>query len=76
MVALVNNVPMVTMITTGFFVILFTSAESTCEDFHVHAIGEVDIEVHLFLTSVPGGGKWLASSPSRFTPRERAPITH
>jgi hypothetical protein len=28
------------------------------------------------LTSVLYGGEWLASRPSRFTPRERAPDTH
>ena len=67
---------MVTMITTDMFVILFTSANGICEDFRVHAMGEVDVEVHLFLTSVPGGGEWLASCPGRFTPREIAPATH
>jgi len=76
MVALVNNVSMVTMITTDFYVILFTSANGTCEYFRVHAMGEVEVEVHLFLTSVPGGGEWLALRPSRFAPRERSPATH
>jgi hypothetical protein len=28
------------------------------------------------LTSALDGGEWLASSPGRFTPKERAPVTH
>jgi hypothetical protein len=28
------------------------------------------------LTSALGGGEWSASRPDRFTPRERAPVTH
>jgi hypothetical protein len=28
------------------------------------------------LTSAPDGGEWSASRPGRFTPRERAPVTH
>ena len=39
-------------------------------------MGEVEVEVHLFLTSVPGGGEWLATRPGRFAPRERTPATH
>lgn len=50
MVALVNNVPMVTVITTIVLIILFTSAKGTCEIFHVHAMGEMEVEVYSFLT--------------------------
>jgi hypothetical protein len=66
---------METMITTDIF-ILFTSANGICEEFRVHAMVEVEVEVHLFLTSVPGRGEWLASRPGRFTPREITPATH
>jgi hypothetical protein len=37
------------------------------------AYGRVDVESHIFLTSVLVGGKWSASRPYRFTPGERAP---
>jgi hypothetical protein len=40
------------------------------------AYGGFDVGVHIFLTSVPDGGEWSASRPSRFTPGERAPNTH
>jgi hypothetical protein len=40
------------------------------------AYGGIDIEVHISLTSALVGGKWSASRPGRFTPRERAPGTH
>lgn len=76
MVALVNNVLMVTMITTDVLVNSFTTEKGTCEDSRVKAIGVVEVEVHSFLNSVPGGGEWLASRPGCFTPRERAPATH
>jgi hypothetical protein len=31
---------------------------------------------HIFLTSALVGGEWSASSPGRFTPEERASVTH
>jgi hypothetical protein len=65
---------MVTMITTDILN-LFTIANGIYEDFRVHAMGELEVEVHLFLTAVPGGGEWLVSRPGRFTPRERAQAT-
>jgi hypothetical protein len=37
---------------------------------------EVDVLIHIFLTSVLVGGQWSASCPGRFTPGERAPGTH
>jgi hypothetical protein len=37
--------------------------------------GEVDVWIHIFLTSVLAGGEWSASSPSRFTHGEKAPGT-
>jgi hypothetical protein len=40
------------------------------------AYGGVDVQIHVFLTSAIVGGKWSASRPDRFTPRERAPGTH
>jgi len=33
----------------------------------------LEIERHVFLTSELDGGEWSASSPSCFTPGERAP---
>jgi hypothetical protein len=38
--------------------------------------GGVDVEIHIFLTSVLAGGDWSNSRPGRFTPGERAPGTH
>jgi hypothetical protein len=38
--------------------------------------GGVDVQIHIFLTSVLFGREWLASRPGRFTPGERAPDTH
>jgi hypothetical protein len=38
--------------------------------------GGVDVYIHIFLTSALVGGKWPASRPGCFTPRERAPVTH
>jgi hypothetical protein len=40
------------------------------------AYGEVDLYIHIFLTSALVGGEWSASSPGRFTPGERAPGAH
>jgi hypothetical protein len=37
--------------------------------------GEVDVQTHVFLTSVLVAGEWLASRPGRFTPGERIPST-
>jgi hypothetical protein len=37
------------------------------------AYGEVDIWIHIFLTSSLAGGEWLASGLDRFTPEERSP---
>jgi hypothetical protein len=38
--------------------------------------GEVDVQIHILLTSTLVGGEWLASLPFGFTPWERAPGTH
>jgi hypothetical protein len=35
--------------------------------------GEVDVQIHGFLTSTPVGGEWSASRPCRFTTEKRAP---
>jgi hypothetical protein len=40
------------------------------------AYERVDVEIHVFLTSVVVGGEWSASLPGRFTPGERVPGTH
>jgi len=37
---------------------------------------KADVQIHAILTSAPDGGKWLASRPGRFTPREIAPGTN
>jgi hypothetical protein len=34
-------------------------------------VGEVDVYRHVLLSSVVGGGNWLASSSGRFTPLTR-----
>jgi hypothetical protein len=39
-------------------------------------MGGVEVEIHAYLTSALDGGKWSASLPGRFTPKERAPGTH
>jgi hypothetical protein len=36
----------------------------------------VDVQTHVFLTSVLVGGEWSASRPGRFTSREGAPGTY
>jgi hypothetical protein len=36
----------------------------------------VDVKIHVFLTLALVGGEWSASRPGRFSPRERAPVTH
>jgi hypothetical protein len=38
--------------------------------------GVVDVQIYVFLTSVLVWGKWSASCPGRFAPRERAPCTY
>jgi hypothetical protein len=38
--------------------------------------GEVDVQIHIFLTSALVGGERSASRPGRFTPREKASVTH
>jgi hypothetical protein len=38
--------------------------------------GGVDVEIHVFLTSILVGGEWSVSRPGSFTPRERAPSIH
>jgi hypothetical protein len=38
--------------------------------------GDVDLWIHVFLTSVLVGGEWSASRPCRFTPGESALGTH
>jgi hypothetical protein len=39
-------------------------------------MGGVDVEIHIFLTSVLAGGEWSTARPGRFTPGERAPGSH
>jgi hypothetical protein len=34
---------------------------------------EVDVLIHIFLTSALLGGEWLVSLPGRFTPGEKTP---
>jgi hypothetical protein len=34
----------------------------------------VDVQIHIFLTSVLAGGEWSASCPGRYTPVEKAPV--
>jgi hypothetical protein len=38
--------------------------------------GGVDVQIHIFFTSVIVGGEWSASRLGRATPEERAPGTH
>jgi hypothetical protein len=38
-------------------------------------IGEVEVQLHTFLTLAYDGGEWSASCPGHFTPRERVPGT-
>jgi hypothetical protein len=40
------------------------------------AYGEVDAQIHIFLTSAVAGGEWSASRPGRFIPWERVPAFH
>jgi hypothetical protein len=40
------------------------------------AYGEMDVYIHVFLTSAQGGDERWASRPGRFTPGERAPCTY
>jgi hypothetical protein len=40
------------------------------------AHGEVDVKIHIFLTSAQTGGEWSVSRSCRFTPGQRAPGTH
>jgi hypothetical protein len=42
------------------------------KNYAMRADWEVDIQIHIFLTSAPDGGHCSASRPVRFTPRERA----
>jgi hypothetical protein len=39
------------------------------------AYGGVDVQIHIFLTSVLAGGEWSASRTGRLTPGETAPGT-
>jgi hypothetical protein len=36
----------------------------------------VEVQIHVFKTSVLVGGEWSASPPGRFTPRERGLCIH
>jgi hypothetical protein len=36
--------------------------------------GEVDVSIHIFLTSAIVGGEWSASRPFRFTPGKEPPV--
>jgi hypothetical protein len=38
--------------------------------------GEVDVQIHVSLTSALVGGEWSVSRPGRFTPGERATGIH
>jgi hypothetical protein len=38
--------------------------------------GEVDVKIHVFLSSALAGGEWPASRSYRFIPGERALCTH
>jgi hypothetical protein len=40
------------------------------------AYGEVEVYIHIFLTSALAAGEWSVLRPSRFIPGERAPGTH
>jgi hypothetical protein len=40
------------------------------------ACGQVDLQIHIFLTSPLVGGEWSASRTGRFIPGERVPGTH
>jgi hypothetical protein len=40
------------------------------------AYEEVDVQIHISLTSAVVGGEWSASRTDRFTPVEKAPGTH
>jgi hypothetical protein len=40
------------------------------------AYGQVDVQIHIFLTLALVGGGWLASRLYRFAPRESVPGTH
>jgi hypothetical protein len=40
------------------------------------AYGGVDVQIHIFLTSVLARDEWSDLRPSRFTPGEIAPCTH
>jgi hypothetical protein len=49
---------------------------SLIKHYAMKTYGGVDVQSHVFLTSILGLGKWPASRPSRFTPAEIAPGTH
>jgi hypothetical protein len=36
--------------------------------------GEVDVYIHIFLTSALVGGEWSASRPCRFIPEKEPPV--
>jgi hypothetical protein len=40
----------------------------------MEAYGEVDIEIHIFLTLALAGGKWSVSRPGRFTSGKEPPV--
>jgi hypothetical protein len=40
------------------------------------AYGDVDVYIHIFLTSALAGGEWSASCPCHFMPRKKALHTH
>jgi hypothetical protein len=40
------------------------------------AYGEVDVYIHIFMTTTVVRSEWSASRPCRFTPEERAPSIH
>jgi hypothetical protein len=49
---------------------------SLCSNYVMKAYGELDIQIHIFLTSALVGGEWSASCLCGFTPREMYPGTH
>jgi hypothetical protein len=45
------------------------------KSFPLHATGEVEVQLHLFLNSVLDGSKWSVANPGRFTPAQESPAS-